>query len=36
MRKIIDFIKRIFTRRELTREEEKELIKKIILKIKEN
>lgn len=36
MKKIIEFFKNIFANKELTAEEEKELINKIILKIKEN
>lgn len=36
MKKIIEFFRNIFTKKELTAEEEQELINKIILKIKES
>lgn len=36
MRKIINFFNRIFKKTELTVEEEQEVVKKIIKKIKEN
>lgn len=36
MKKIIDFLKRIFIKNEMTAEEERELISKIIKKIKES
>lgn len=36
MKRIVDFIKRLITRKELTAEEEREVIAKIIKKIKES
>lgn len=36
MKKIMSFLKKIFNKKEMTAEEERELITKIIKKIKEN